>query len=174
MASGSGVPLNMTKRTAVYRLFGDADRLLYVGIAFDLSRRYMQHKKTKPWWPEVLRKEVCWFETRRLAEAAEHTAIVSERPCYNVRGVEDPVRMPDLPRVPVGPSDAVRKQQADALRKAAKADKRADAAKERTRAALRAAILEAASLGLGPAEIRRLIDYRLSEGHVSRVILGKA
>lgn len=60
------------------------------------------------------------------------------------------------------------------LRKAAKADERVDAAKERTRQELRSAILEAAALGLGPAEVTRDIGHHLTEGHVSRMIKGKA
>lgn len=62
----------------------------------------------------------------------------------------------------------------EALRTKARADVRADATKERTRQELRETILEAARLGLGPAEITKLIGHRYSEGHVSRMILGKA
>lgn len=60
------------------------------------------------------------------------------------------------------------------LRKATKADMRADAAKDRTRRELRDAILEAAALGLGPAEVTRDISHHLTEGHVSRMIKGNA
>lgn len=60
------------------------------------------------------------------------------------------------------------------LRKAAKADQRADTTKERTRKELRDAILEAAALGLGPAEVTKDIAHHLSEGHVSRMIKGTA
>lgn len=60
------------------------------------------------------------------------------------------------------------------LRKAAQADKRIDTAKDRTRKELREAILEAAALGLGPAEVARDIGHHLSEGHVARMIKGTA
>lgn len=172
MGTGDGVSLRTWKRTALYRLYDADDALLYVGIAFELSRRYNQHRKTKAWWPEVARKEVCWYEDRTQAEQAEVAAIRSEKPRYNIAHVDDPVRVPDLPRhTPPTPGQIEMKA---LLHRASRAAARAEAAKNRTRAKLRATILEAAALGLGPAEICRVIDYHLSEGHVARVIKGKA
>ena len=60
------------------------------------------------------------------------------------------------------------------LRKAARADKRAEAAKERTRLALREVILKCAEQGMGPAAITRSIEHRYDVAHVSRIIHGKA
>jgi predicted GIY-YIG superfamily endonuclease len=173
MGTGSGVPLNTSKRTALYRLYNANDELLYIGIAFNLTQRYNQHRKTKAWWPEVTRKEICWYETRIVADREERMAIIAEHPRYNIAGVKDPLKVPDLPKPPrvPNPNEA---QLRSRLRQAARAAARAAAAKERTRAHLREAVLEAARLGLGPAEISRIIDYQLSEGHVSRVIKGKA
>jgi hypothetical protein len=62
----------------------------------------------------------------------------------------------------------------EALKKAAKADRRAETAKERTAQGLREAILAAHQAGMRPSEIRDAIDHRYSEGHLSRLIHGKA
>lgn len=97
MGTGSGVSLRTWKRTALYRLYNEANELLYIGIAFNPTRRYNQHRKTKTWWPEVARKEVCWYENRTEAEDAEDAAIRDERPRYNIDGVEEPVRVPATP-----------------------------------------------------------------------------
>lgn len=61
-----------------------------------------------------------------------------------------------------------------ALRKAARADKRADQTKERTSTELRSIITEAAGKGMKPSEIMQAIERHYSEGHLSRVIHGKA
>lgn len=61
-----------------------------------------------------------------------------------------------------------------ALRKAARADKRAEQAKERTTNELRTLITNAAGKGMKPSEIMQAIDRHYSEGHLSRVIHGKA
>lgn len=37
-------------RTALYRIFGDADLLLYIGISKDFGTRWKQHAKAQPWW----------------------------------------------------------------------------------------------------------------------------
>lgn len=62
---------------------------------------------------------------------------------------------------------------AAALRKAARADIRAEKAKERTRLALRALIVEAAAEGMKPTEIVASIERRYTDAHVSRVIHDK-
>jgi hypothetical protein len=62
----------------------------------------------------------------------------------------------------------------EALRKAARADKRAETAKDRTARRLRETILAAHEAGMKPSEIRDAIDRRYSDGHLSRLIHGKA
>lgn len=62
----------------------------------------------------------------------------------------------------------------EALRKAARADKRAETAKERTAQALRETILAASAAGMKPFEIRDAIERHYSDGHLSRLIHGKA
>lgn len=62
----------------------------------------------------------------------------------------------------------------ESLRKAARADKRADTTKERTAQNLRETILAAAAAGMKPSEIRDAIERHYSDGHLSRMIHGKA
>ncbi|MEU2834582.1 helix-turn-helix domain-containing protein [Streptomyces lavendulae] len=75
-------------RTALYRLYGDSDRLLYVGIAFVPRQRWKTHARQKPWWDKVMLREIEWFPSRGEAEAAETRAIETEHPQYNVLGRE--------------------------------------------------------------------------------------
>lgn len=70
-------------RTALYRLFGDAGDLLYIGIANNPLQRWERHSMIKDWWPQVARKDVEWYATRLEAAAAEESAIQRERPKYN-------------------------------------------------------------------------------------------
>lgn len=55
------------RETAVYRLYDDEKRLLYVGVTCDLAVRWAAHRLEKPWWPEVARREVVWRENRAAA-----------------------------------------------------------------------------------------------------------
>ncbi|MEV8474858.1 GntR family transcriptional regulator [Streptomyces sp. NPDC051173] len=71
------------KCTALYRLYDVDDRLLYVGITNDVTKRWLDHQCTKQWWALVVRKTVEWFDARVDAECAEIEAIKGERPRYN-------------------------------------------------------------------------------------------
>lgn len=74
------------EETALYRIYGDADLLLYIGISKDFGRRWKQHAKKQPWWNERRRMTVDrWFDFRSEAEAAEQAAIQAEHPKYNKR-----------------------------------------------------------------------------------------
>lgn len=70
--------------TALYRLFNADGKLLYVGIADDLHRRWVQHARSKAWWPEVAKKTADWHDSRGDAEKAEVKAIEEELPLYNL------------------------------------------------------------------------------------------
>lgn len=70
-------------RTALYRLYDEADVLLYIGISHQPDVRFEQHSKTKEWWPQVVRREIQWFDDRPSAAAAEADAIRSEDPEHN-------------------------------------------------------------------------------------------
>ncbi|MGW3196290.1 GIY-YIG nuclease family protein [Streptomyces sp. NPDC001118] len=72
-----------SERTALYRLYDADDRLLYVGIAKDVRKRWQAHEQTKPWWHLVTANRVEWLPTRQQARAAELVAMESESPLYN-------------------------------------------------------------------------------------------
>ena len=72
-------------RTALYRLSDAVGRLLYIGITSDPERRWVEHADDKPWWPQVTRFDVDWFDNGRLALAAEGAAIRAEKPLYNIK-----------------------------------------------------------------------------------------
>lgn len=73
----------MSERTAVYRLYDEADALLYVGASRDPDYRFKNHAGISPWWPLVRRTAVEWHATRPDAETAEDAAIDDEHPRYN-------------------------------------------------------------------------------------------
>lgn len=82
------------ERTALYRVFGDVDLLLYIGISDDFGRRWKDHAKTQPWWGEMRRLTVDhWYDTRDEALDAEAAAIFSEQPKYNVMHRKQPERL---------------------------------------------------------------------------------
>lgn len=69
--------------TYVYRLADELGLLLYVGVAVDVGRRFMQHARHKRWWPQVAHVDLELFATRFEALDAERLAIINERPIYN-------------------------------------------------------------------------------------------
>lgn len=81
--------------TALYRLFGATEELLYIGVAFDPKVRFVQHRKAK-WWHQATRHTLEWFPTRAEAEAAETAAIQSESPLYNI--TDHPINKPAPPK----------------------------------------------------------------------------
>ncbi|MGW2813319.1 GIY-YIG nuclease family protein [Streptomyces sp. NPDC001415] len=72
--------------TALYRLYDSADRMLYVGVTKDPPARFAAHRRGKPWWPNVARREVTWWPTRHKACEAESAAIWNEAPLHNEAG----------------------------------------------------------------------------------------
>jgi len=74
----------MSSRTALYRFYDADDQLLYVGITEDIATRWDYHASKKPWWADVDRKTVQWYEGWREASCAEVRAIVEEAPLHNV------------------------------------------------------------------------------------------
>lgn len=73
------------RRTAVYRLYNKAGALLYVGISDRPEKRFKQHRRYQPWWPEVVTREIEWRDDRYAAEVEEFRAIGAENPIYNVQ-----------------------------------------------------------------------------------------
>lgn len=88
----------MNERTALYRIFGEGDLLLYVGISGSPERRWVRHSETQPWWPEVRSMKFAWHESREDALIAEKQAIREEKPRYNVqlRSASDATRLARL------------------------------------------------------------------------------
>lgn len=72
------------QQTALYRLFGAENVLLYVGITTNPASRWREHANIKTWWPLVARREVEWHDNRADALAAEAAAICDENPMYNI------------------------------------------------------------------------------------------
>ena len=72
------------ERTALYRMYDGAGRLLYVGISRDPDVRWEQHQYwSSSWQGSVARSVVEWHASRTLALSAEEEAIQTERPIYN-------------------------------------------------------------------------------------------
>lgn len=83
-------------RTALYRFYDKGGALLYVGITANLDERFAHHERFKPWWPQVAKKRVEWFDSRPPALVAELAAIKAERPLYNVIGTPGAYKRRDL------------------------------------------------------------------------------
>lgn len=69
--------------TYVYRLYNEAEELLYVGIAKDIKTRFRQHSGEKTWWEAVASSQIEECNTRAIALAKEATAILRESPKHN-------------------------------------------------------------------------------------------
>lgn len=69
--------------TGLYRIFGDEDSLLYIGISDSFGTRWKQHSKVQPWWGERRWMTVHFYDSRTEAEDAEREAIKAEKPRYN-------------------------------------------------------------------------------------------
>jgi hypothetical protein len=76
--------------TALYRIRGEADLLLYIGISWNPALRWNQHQLKQPWWAELRSLTVEWYDSRPEAEAAEESAVVAERPKYNLTYLQTP------------------------------------------------------------------------------------
>jgi predicted GIY-YIG superfamily endonuclease len=77
-------------RTALYRLFGTGNVLLYVGITDHLRNRMRQHAAEQDWWPDVTHRTVAWYDDRDAADLAETLAIAVEQPVHNKAKVYAP------------------------------------------------------------------------------------
>lgn len=76
----------MTDRAALYRFYRSDESPLYFGITNHIRVRFGQHRREKPWWPDVdhSRTLIDWFDNRDDAETAELAAIRAEQPEHNV------------------------------------------------------------------------------------------
>jgi hypothetical protein len=74
----------MGTENAVYRFYDLDDHLLYVGVTWNPSLRFEQHRAEKHWFGHVARADVEWYPTRAIAEDEEARAIWLEAPVHNV------------------------------------------------------------------------------------------
>jgi excisionase family DNA binding protein len=68
--------------TTLYRIYGEASALLYVGITDNYDSRMRQHSE-KAWWSDVRRIDALDFTERAEASSAEKLAIQTEGPLHN-------------------------------------------------------------------------------------------
>jgi predicted GIY-YIG superfamily endonuclease len=74
----------VSERTAVYWLFAEDDSLLYIGVSKGFGKRWTDHARKQPWWPEVDHQVIRWHDSRADALAAERSAIREQHPRYNI------------------------------------------------------------------------------------------
>lgn len=72
-------------RTALYRLYDATGTVIYVGIATNPFTRWEQHALTKPWWSDVVTREIEWCATREEAEKRERHKVNHRAPTWNSR-----------------------------------------------------------------------------------------
>jgi hypothetical protein len=72
------------ERTAVYRIRGEGDELIYIGMTNSIPIRWNGHERVQPWWDEIRSLTVDWYESREEAAEVEKAAIPAEQPKYNV------------------------------------------------------------------------------------------
>ena len=84
----------MRRQTAVYRCFDTSGILLYIGRTKRLRQRFKEHRKTQPWWPEVTRIDLAFYDGDKEADREERRAILVENPFHN------DVRFPFTPPLP--------------------------------------------------------------------------
>jgi hypothetical protein len=69
----------------LYRIYDEADRILYIGISNQWRERLHSHEKASPWMTEAVTIRLEKYPNRKAVEAAEREAIRLERPLYNKR-----------------------------------------------------------------------------------------
>lgn len=89
-----------TGRTALYRLSDKDDRLIYVGISNNPRTRWEGHAADKPWWADVVTREIEWFGTRKDAERTERREISAHRPKWNIAPGMPDRNEPEMRRTP--------------------------------------------------------------------------
>lgn len=103
------------QRTALYRHFDAAGRLLYVGISLSAVQRLAQHKQASHWFAQIARVDVEWLPSRHDALRAESKAIANEaplhnraRPCIHTPPPARPASLPDWGLVVLHPASGRR------------------------------------------------------------------
>ena len=73
-------------RAAVYRVYSNTGRLLYVGCSIDPIGRMGAHGLYSEWSKKCSYIEIRWFPTLLTARLMEGVALERERPIYNKNG----------------------------------------------------------------------------------------
>lgn len=103
----SVLPLRETDgRSAVYRVFGDGQQLLYIGSSERPRQRWHEHRHRTAWWPQARVYSLTWLPTREAAYEAEALAIAAEHPVFNQ--IWQPPQIP-APRKALDPVEEVRR-----------------------------------------------------------------
>lgn len=84
------------KPTDVYWVYDAEDRLLYVGMSYQLEQRLLSHHKNKDWWPRAARIETETFPNRPLAREREWDAIWNDKPLFNKAVKKPPTILPPI------------------------------------------------------------------------------
>jgi hypothetical protein len=71
-------------RYLLYRIFNDTGQLLYVGTTTNPALRFDSHHHLQPWWDDAAEIKLERLENWETLLDAEMTAIVIEKPRYNV------------------------------------------------------------------------------------------
>jgi predicted GIY-YIG superfamily endonuclease len=80
-----GVIRRLADMHAVYRMYDQGGRLMYIGMSGRAGRRFDQHAE-KRWFPLVSTITLEWHATHAQARIAEIRAIADEKPRYNISG----------------------------------------------------------------------------------------
>lgn len=67
----------------VYRFYAEDKEALYVGVTSGTALRWVDHRRSSPWWSEAKYVAVSFYGTYEAAVVAEAAAIKVERPCFN-------------------------------------------------------------------------------------------
>lgn len=69
----------------LYRLFNAAGELLYIGLSYDVHRRFWDHSRDKAWWGDVADYQLETYPSHDALTNAERVAIRRENPLHNKR-----------------------------------------------------------------------------------------
>lgn len=60
--------------------------MLYIGISKDWGRRWMEHARQSPWFYDVIRLDIEWFDSAVDARAREDHELAQHQPVWNWAG----------------------------------------------------------------------------------------
>jgi predicted GIY-YIG superfamily endonuclease len=75
----------VTMKFCLYRYYGEADKLIYIGRTTNFRQRQVTHRYCE-WWPLVQRVSFEFYSTKEEIINAEALAIWREQPVFNKDG----------------------------------------------------------------------------------------